>query len=623
MEKQPFDLYRIGAHRHENGTIKFCVWAPKAESLPVIILNKEQEFQYPMQSLEKGFYEVSIPNVPQSIDYVFCINNNKRRPDPASHWQPKGVHGPSRIVDVQEFKWTDFHWKGIPLGDYLIYELHIGTFTSEGTFTAVIDKLPHLKKLGITAIELMPIMEFPGDRNWGYDLAYPYAPHHSYGGPNGLKTLVNSCHDQGFAVILDVVYNHLGPEGNYLGDFGYYFTDRYKSPWGQAINYDGHYSDFVRQYFIENALYYLTDFHIDALRLDAVHAIFDFSAYPFLEELRDRFHKQADNLGRLAYVFAESDLNDVRLIKPNEQGGYNIDAQWSDDFHHALYALQTKSQWDYFLDYGSYSDLAKAITKGFVYEGQWSEFRMRSFGSSSNDRPGSQFIICIQNHDQIGNAGQGKRLNAFISEEEYRIASMLLLCSPNIPLLFMGQEWNAKTPFLFFTNYEDRVLAKNVKEGYQREFHLDNCEAFDPQNAKRFEQSKLQWKDLEENSQANMLAYYQELIHLRKEVKCLSNNNKELTSVICNDPDEWMIIERNDPSSSAALIVVNFSKTQRLVKVNFGAGQWTLRLLSNRYSKDKYPNIINTTIPTSQSLLMDPQTAAIYIRAHIDTARTG
>lgn len=609
---------KMGANRHEKGTTEFRVWAPNAKSMSLIVFDRGNELRFPMQKHENDVYEASLPDIAPNADYFYAINGEQQRPDPVSRWQPYGVHGPSRIYDPMSFTWHDQAWRGIKLQDYIIYELHIGTFTPAGTFDAVIAKLPYLKSLGITAIELMPVIEFPGQRNWGYDGTHPYAPHHAYGGPDGLKRLINAAHQTGLAVIIDVVYNHLGPEGNYLGEYGYYFTDHYKTPWGQAINFDGPYSDSVRQYFVDNALYWLIEYHVDALRLDAVHAIYDFSAYHILQELRTAFHAHEDTLGRQVYIIAESDLNDVRIINPVEKGGYAIDAQWSDDFHHALHALLTKSKKRYFFDFGKISQLSKALTEGFVYDRQWSKFRQKRFGSSSAECPGEKFVVCLQNHDQIGNALLGQRIGTVIKPNQYKLGSTILFCAPNLPLLFMGQEWNASTPFFFFTSFEDEELANNVREGYKKEFHLHGPESdsIDPQNPSRFFQSKLQWMQLEESDHKNMHLFYQKLIHLRKELPCLSNCRKDLTKTFFNEGEQFLIIERGDPSGQTAFLIANFADHPQQIEIPFPAGNWSMIFCSSSDDTKAPPSLVATFSNQEgeiKSLPVPAWTALLYL----------
>ena len=614
---------KADGEKAETCAVKFCAWAPKAHSLELVVVSESVDKVFPMHLSENNFFETTLSSSDLSslsapLDYFFCIDGQRRRPDPASRWQPHGVHGPSRFYPSQFFEWHDGDWKGIALADFIIYELHVGTFTPEGTFEGVISKLPYLKELGITAIELMPIAEFPGERNWGYDGVHPFAPHHAYGGPEGLKKLVDACHAAGLAVILDVVYNHLGPEGNYLGEFGYYFTDRYKTPWGDAFNYDGAYCDFARQYVVDNALYWLTEYHIDALRLDAIHTYFDLGAHHILEELHTAFSRQAQALGRQAFIIAESDLNDARLLNSLETGGYHIDAQWSDDFHHALHAYLTKSQTGYLIDFGQLSQIAKALTNGFVYDGQWSRHRKKRFGNASDHLSGSQLVVCLQNHDQIGNVGRGWRLGALTSPELYKLAACLLLCSPNLPLLFMGQEWNAETPFLFFTSYGDERLIQSVREGYQRENQMESVgtqakeEAFDPQDEQRFKHSKLAWSELQQPKHAAMLSFYQQLICLRKKWACLSNCRKDLVKCHFNSQDEWLLVWRSDPAGSQALLVVNFAAHPSHIALTLPPGVWDLQLCSSTYPEmPRLPQYIQGAF----ALLVPPQSALLWVNA--------
>ena len=372
---------KIGAHYQATGQCEFTLWAPLAEQIDLEIIYPHRK-TIPMEPCERGYWR-AVDTLPPGTRYLYKLNAAESRPDPASHFQPQGVHGPSQVVDHRQFSWEDERFKGVEPAEMIIYELHVGTFTPEGTFEAIIPRLDDLKKLGITAIELMPIAQFPGERNWGYDGVYPFAVQSSYGGPEGLKKLVNACHRKNIAVLLDVVYNHLGPEGNYLGEFGPYFTDKYRTPWGRAINFDGAYSNGVRNYFIENALYWFDRYHIDALRIDAIHGIFDMSAKHFLQELAESVEEFSVNDKRKHYLIAESDLNDAQVIRPRELGGYGIDAQWCDDFHHALHTLLTQEERGYYQDFGTVDQLVTTLKEGYVYSGQYSPYRKRNHGNSS------------------------------------------------------------------------------------------------------------------------------------------------------------------------------------------------------------------------------------------------
>ncbi|MBZ0305893.1 MAG: malto-oligosyltrehalose trehalohydrolase, partial [Anaerolineae bacterium] len=426
-----------GAIFTQDGSCQFCVWAPAAKNVTVHLLSPQEKL-IPMQPAANGYHTALVDGIEPGTRYQYQFNGLER-PDPASHFQPEGVHGASQVVNHQ-FGWTDSAWFGIPLEDYIFYELHVGTFTPEGTFDAVIPHLPSLKSLGVTAIEIMPIAQFPGTRNWGYDGVYIYAPQNSYGGVDGFKRLVDACHQHGLAVVLDVVYNHFGPEGNYLNDFGPYFTDKYQTPWGTALNFDGAHSDDVRRFFIENALYWITEFHVDALRLDATHAMLDFSAAPFLEVLTAAVHAHASVLNRRVYLIAENDRSDNRLLLPPEVGGAGLDAQWSDDLHHALHTLLTGENAGYYADFGQFRQLVQALQQGFVYGGQYSVFRQRRHGTFSPDLPAHRFVVCTQNHDQVGNRMNGERLSHLVSPEDLKLAAGIVLLSPYLPLIFMGEE---------------------------------------------------------------------------------------------------------------------------------------------------------------------------------------
>ena len=451
------DRQKVGATYLGQQGCRFRVWAPRIAPVGVRLLGTDRLI--PLEKDRRGYYEAIVEGVRPGDLYYFHLGPDIERPDPASRFQPQGVHGPSAVIDAR-FAWDDAHWSGMALADYIIYELHVGTFTPAGTFEAVIPYLDYLAELGITAVELMPVAQFPGTRNWGYDGVFPFAAHDSYGGPDGLKKLVNACHRRGLAVVLDVVYNHLGPEGNYFGDFGPYFTERYQSPWGAALNFDGAYSDEVRKFFIQNALYWLGELHIDALRLDAVHAILDNSPFTFLEELRFEVERETQRINRKMFLIAESDDNNARLLQPRERGGYALDGQWNDDFHHSLRALVTGDQGGYYQDYGDFAQLVKAYREGFVYSGEYSRFRKRRHGSSSRDIPARQLVVFAQNHDQVGNRMLGDRLTQTVSFEQLKLAAGLVMLAPFVPLLFMGEEYGETAPFPYFVSHSDPALIE-------------------------------------------------------------------------------------------------------------------------------------------------------------------
>ncbi len=615
---------RFGTCPQEDGSTVFRVWAPRAESLALKVLGAEPR-TFPLERAGGGIFEARVEGVAAGADYFYVVGGNER-PDPVSRSQPAGVHGPSRVVAPEEFAWADENWKGIALRDYVVYELHVGTFTPEGTFEAVIPKLAHLKALGVTAIELMPVAEFPGGRNWGYDGAHLYAPQSTYGGPEGLKKLVDACHREGLAFVLDVVYNHLGPEGNYAGEFMPLYSEAHKSPWGAGLNFDGEGAEGVRRFFVENALYWLTEYHVDALRLDAVHAIVDTSGRHLLEELAEEFQAQAALLGRRAHLIAESDLNDVRVIAPRGEGGYGIDAQWSDDFHHSLHALLTQTGRGYFADFGRVEQLAKAISEGFVYCGQHSKFRGRCHGTPSGERPGEQLVVCIQNHDQIANGYWGDRLSRLLGPAQQRLAAAVLLAgAPNVPMMFMGEEWSERAPFLYFTSHTDPELGRAVRRG-----RLEEYDAFvreegdtestlggfsDPQAEITFVRSKLDWESLNRSPHAEMLQFYRDLLALRRRHAPLSNCDKTRTRVRFDESRRRLTIERGDESGARALLLCNLSPEAQALPTAPGA--WRLALWSNdaRYGGDSSmklpPEHVN--VDGTAELDLDGWGAAVYI----------
>ncbi|GIV88761.1 MAG: malto-oligosyltrehalose trehalohydrolase [Chloroflexus sp.] len=514
-----FNLPQPGAIYRSDGTTAFTLWAPTAATVELIVLDPKPR-TVTMKPIGYDCWHV-VTEAPPGTRYRYRLDGQRERPDPASRCQPEGVHGPSAVVD-HHFDWSDAAWRGVPLTDLVIYELHVGTFTPEGTFTAIIPHLPMLRDLGVTAIELMPVAHFPGQRNWGYDGVYLYAPHTVYGGVKGLKQLVDAAHAHGIAVILDVVYNHFGPEGNYLWDIAPpAFTDRYRTPWGSAINYDGPDSDLVRWLIIENALEWLREYHIDGLRLDATHAIFDVSPYHVLEELADRVREQAIRLGRPAYLFAEHPLNDPRFARPKVLGGYGLSGIWSDDFHHALHSFLTGEQNGYYAGFGSLAQIATAIERSFVFAGEYSPHARRRFGRDPSELAPEQFVVFLQNHDQVGNRAIGDRLGATLSEAQLRVAAATVLLSPYTPLIFMGEEYNEPAPFQYFTDHSDPALITGVREGRKREFAYflrPGQEVPDPQDPTTFTRSKLNHTLRTVGRHAAHQAFYRELLRLRREL---------------------------------------------------------------------------------------------------------
>lgn len=548
---------RLGANPEAGGT-RFLLWAPMEPEV-FLKLTAPDECVIPMEPRESGYHEAMVPGIGAGARYFYLLAGGRARPDPASRAQPEGVHGPSEVVDPDRFDWKDSGWGNHPLDEYIIYELHVGAFTPGGSFDEAASMLSYLKKLGVTAVELMPVAQFPGERNWGYDGAYPYAPHNSYGGPEGLKRFVRACHQSGIAVVLDVVYNHLGPEGNYLSEFGFYFTGNYKTPWGQAVNYDGPWSDEVRRYFIENALYWFSEYRIDALRLDAIHGIFDESPRHFLEELRDRAEALGREMGKPLYVMVESDRNDIRVIREPAAGGYGIHAHWNDDFHHALHALLTGEKDGYYQDFGGVEHMAKAFREGFVYTGEFSRFRMRRHGSPSAGEPPGKFIVFSQNHDQVGNRLRGDRLSAGLPFEALRLAAASVILSPYIPLVFMGEEYGETAPFNYFTSHGDPELGRAVREGRKREFSAFGWEAEppDPQDYKTFLHSKLNHRLRESAGHGGLFEFYGKLIAIRKKTPALRAASRE--AMVVSVEKTVIIVIRKYAGEEVFLAAFNFS----------------------------------------------------------------
>jgi maltooligosyltrehalose trehalohydrolase len=567
---------RLGATYLGEGQCRFVVWAPASCTVEVRILAPAERL-VPLAKGERGYYHAVVDGVEPGSLYFYRLDQQREYPDPASQSQPQDVHGPSQVVDTR-FPWQDQDWFGLPLHQYVLYELHVGTYTPEGTLAGILPHLSALRELGVTAVELMPVAQFPGSRNWGYDGVYPFAVQHSYGGPEALKRLVNACHQQGLAVVLDVVYNHLGPEGNYLGDFGPYFTDRYKTPWGSALNFDGPYSDEVRRLFIENALYWVTDFHIDALRLDAVHAIVDQSAQPFLQEVAMAVHAQAERLNRRIYVIAESNLNDTRLIHAPELGGYGLDAQWSDDFHHALHVLLTGERTGYYQDFGRLQHLAKAWREGFVYDGEYSVYHQRRHGNSSRHIPAPQLVVCAQNHDQVGNRMRGERLSQLVTFEACKLAAGAVLLSPFIPLLFMGEEYGETAPFPYFISHLDPALVAAVQRGRRDEFAAFRWqgEPPDPQHETTFLQARLDHTRRHTGHHRVLYDFYKELLQLRKALVSLAQLSKDTMDVLGYEQERVLFVRRWHANEEVAL-VFHFGLVKTSVALPLPPGRWHRR----------------------------------------------
>jgi maltooligosyltrehalose trehalohydrolase len=568
---------RLGAALLGEGRCRFHVWAPLSRHVDVHVLSP-LEVVAPLERVAKGYHEGILGGVEAGSLYLYRLEGGKERPDPASRHQPQGVHGPSEVTDSR-FPWEDGGWSGVALKDYVIYELHVGAYTPEGSFEAIIPHLDELKGLGVTAIELMPVAQFPGSRNWGYDGVYAFAVQNSYGGPQALKRLVNACHLHELAVVLDVVYNHLGPEGNYLWDFGPYFTDRYRTLWGSAVNFDGPYSDDVRRYFVDNALYWVREFHADALRLDAVHAILDFSAKPFLQELAEAVHEEAEEEGRRIFLMPESALNDAKVVRSPELGGYGLDAQWNDDFHHALRTLVTGDRSGYYVDFGRMEHLAKAFGEGYVYSGQYSIFRGRKHGNSSGDIPSQRFIVFSQNHDQVGNRMLGERLSQLASFEALKLVAGCVILSPYIPLLFMGEEYGETALFPYFIDHSDPDLVEAVRRGREKEFASFRWrgEPPDPKDEKTFLRAKLDHSLHISGRHKVLYEFYTTLFRTRRDVLPAAWLSKESLHVRAFEEDKLLVILRTFETEAFAL-VLHFGSERKRVSLSLSEGVWKKRL---------------------------------------------
>ena len=569
-----------------------------------------------MQRLERGYFAARAENVGPGALYRYRLNGQVEHPDPVSRFQPHGVHGPSQVVD-HHFDWSDSGWRGLALHEYVLYELHVGTFTPDGTFDATIPRIPDLKALGITAIELMPVAQFPGERNWGYDGVYPYAVQNSYGGPAGLKRLVNTCHAQGVAVVLDVVYNHLGPEGNYASQFGDYFTHMYKTPWGAALNFEQAHSDEVRRYFIENALQWIAEFHIDGLRLDAIHAIVDPSARPFIEELAAACQNKGKDLNRRVAVIAESNRNDRKIVIPREQNGWGLDSQWNDDFHHALRVTFTGEQEGYYEDFDGIVDLARAFGEGFVYAGQYSKFRKRRHGSSPQGLAGERFVVFAQNHDQVGNRKAGDRLTSVASFEQLKMAAAAVLLSPYVPLLFMGEDYGETAPFQYFVSHSDPAIVDAVRKGRAEEFadFRWSGDLPDPQDERTFLRSKLSWDLRQKGNHRILLDFHKELFRLRREVRALRRLDRNSQEVHLLAEGKTILARRWDENSEV-FAAYHFGEGSPRSQLPIPNGRWT-RILDSADSKWEGPGSDVPEIMVSNGrveLRLNPWSIVLYER---------
>lgn len=565
--------------------MNISVWAPSAKSVELVT----SERRIALRAAADGEWHGDVDATVLAHGYRYSIDGGDPTPDPRSRWQPDGVHGASYAVGALR---PDDDAKGLgnagdpqavpafrqqPLRDAVIYELHVGTFTPEGTYAGAQTKLSHLVDLGITHVELMPLATFPGRRGWGYDGVDLFAPFPAYGTPQELAAFVDACHELGLAVLLDVVYNHLGPDGNYLARYGPYFTDRYRTPWGAAINYDGAHSDAVRRFFIDNALMWLRDYGFDGLRLDAIHAIFSFDAVHVLEELATAVRELGEGLRRSFVLIAESDLNDPRLVRPPSRGGFGLNAHWSDDFHHALHRFFTDEADGYYGDFQGLEDVARALRDGYVYQGQYSPYRGRRHGRPPRSVDADQIVVSAQNHDQIGNRAQGERLSMMLGVPELEAIAALTLLSPFVPLLFQGEEWGARTPFLYFTDHENAELGRLVAEGRSKEFSSFRWQGAvpNPQELQTFERSKLDWSELSRPPHAQLFDWYRRLIRLRNEkMTGPSGTGRGKAAVKFDARAGWLTFVHG-----GVLCVFNFAAAAQ--RVRLPSGEWDLALRSD------------------------------------------
>jgi maltooligosyltrehalose trehalohydrolase len=549
----------------------------------LVLIDGERRRAFAMQREETEYFHYRLENVPEGQRYAFRLDGGPERGDPCSLWQAEGVHGPSAVVRPEQFRWTDPSWKGVRRPDLVFYELHVGTFTPEGTFEAIIPRLAELRELGVTAIELMPVGQFPGTRDWGYDGVLPYATQNSYGGPQGLQKLVDACHAAGLAIFLDVIYNHVGPEGNYLAEFGPYFADRYKTPWGLAINFDGPGSDGVRDYVLDNVRMWLEEFHFDGLRLDAVHAIFDLGAHHILQAVQKVAEGVEQRVGRPLHIIAESDLNDPRVLYSFTRGGHGLAGQWSDDFHHAIHAFLTGERRGYYQDYGQARQIARVLEQPFLYAGNYSPSRGRKHGAVPEGLAGDRFVVCLQNHDQVGNRAQGDRLATLLHHPaKQRLASSLLLLSPYLPLLFMGEEYGEENPFPFFCSFGDPELIEAVRQGRKEEFAElvgQGGSIPDPQAEETFASARLSWSWTEGTPQAGLRRLYQDLLTARRQWPALRDFGKR-TACLLPNAESGPVLEL---LRSPARILFNLGDQSQ--RIPSGAGQEQKVLFSSELSR--------------------------------------
>jgi maltooligosyltrehalose trehalohydrolase len=564
----------LGATRVSETEWSFLVWAPAHQQVSLRVYDENRHVTHVLAPVGRGYHGAIVEVSGDAPTYEFELSDGAVLADPVSRWQPDGVHGRSRGFDPTAFTWSDAGFAPAALSHTVIYEVHIGTFTSAGTFDAAIGRLDDLAELGVTAIEPMPVAAFPGLRNWGYDGVFPFAVQDSYGGPAGFQRFVDACHARGLAVILDVVYNHLGPEGNVLGEFGPYFTDVYATPWGAAVNVSEAGSDEVRRYFTDNAVQWLRDFHVDGLRLDAIHGIVDPTASPFLRELTIIVGTLAVELDRRLLLIAESADNNPQVITPAAAGGLGFDGQWNDDFHHSLHALLTGERQGYYQDYGRVDQLARAFNDGFVYEGEHSEFRGRRHGAPSGAIPKDRFVVFSQNHDQVGNRAGAERLGHLVTPPVARLAAAAVLLSPFVPLLFMGEEYAEAAPFPYFIDHGAGALIDAVRSGRAAEFGRD-ADTFDPAAASTYERARLDWSLRDGSSGRQMLELYRDLIAARTAHPVLTQPDAIESSAVPIGP---LLTVLRRSSAGSAFVALNLGSDDTAVRIEAGGQRWRLVL---------------------------------------------
>ena len=552
---------RTGAIARHDGSVSWRVWAPRAKQVTLVLLDDKGRREVPMEPEPRGYHHCRQHHAAEGQLYRFRLEDGPELPDPCSLSQPEGVFGPSAVVAPDRFAWSDAAWRGIARADLVFYEIHVGAFTPQGTFEAIIPRLPALAELGITAVQIMPVGQFSGARGWGYDGVFPYAAHDAYGGPRGLERLVDACHRQGLAIFLDVVFNHFGPEGNVFEQFGPYFNDRYKTPWGAAINYDSAGCDAVRDFVLDNVRMWLEEFHFDGLRIDAADTMFDLGARHILAAIKTAADDAGRRRGWPAFVTAETDLDDPRLLYSVDRGGYALDQQWMDDYHHAIHAFLTGERTGYYVDFGDVLQIAQVLEQPYVYHWDYSSYRDRRHGAAAEGLSGDRFVIFVQNHDQIGNRARGERLLELLgSQPKVRLAASLLLLSPYIPLLFMGEEYGEENRFPYFCSFQDPELIEGVRAGRKQQFGdlMDPAQVPDPVAESTFEAARLTWSWPDGTFHSSLRRLYHDLLELRRRQPALRDFENRKAQV-WSQPQGGVLLELIRGAGSTGRVRVLFN----------------------------------------------------------------